>query len=98
MVVVASQRRPSKSSHEFSGTGIFKNALKRCATPIVFVPTEAYVRRASTGDIEAGQDDAWINARRSASDPQVKVPARVRPSRPTSLRFLVKMLELFRRA
>ncbi|KAI8150239.1 hypothetical protein BJV82DRAFT_586408 [Fennellomyces sp. T-0311] len=103
MVIVASQRRPNKASHEFSGTGIFKNALKRCVTPIIFVPTEAYIRRASTGDLHtsrrsSSQDDQRISARRSASDPQVKVPARVSQSRPTSLRFLMKMLEVFKRA
>ena len=51
MMIVASHKRITKSSHEFSATGIFKSALKRCMTPTIFVPTQTYIRRASTGDI-----------------------------------------------
>ncbi|KAG2216935.1 hypothetical protein INT45_004131 [Circinella minor] len=51
MVIIASHKRTTKPSYEFSGTGIFKSGLKRCMTPIIFVPTQSYLRRASTGDI-----------------------------------------------
>ncbi|KAI7850888.1 hypothetical protein BDC45DRAFT_572565 [Circinella umbellata] len=86
MVIIASHKRPTKHSHEFSGTGIFKSGLKRCVTPIIFVPTQSYIRRASTGDIftkhpcsstPSSQDDmpttAPSSSGRSVSEPQVKV-------------------------
>ncbi|KAI9259559.1 hypothetical protein BDA99DRAFT_560983 [Phascolomyces articulosus] len=111
MVIVASQKR-TKSSHEFSGTGIFKSALKRCLTPIIFVPTESYQRRASTGDIQSKrrcsttpQDESTMAAtRRSVSDPQVKKPPTIQqqqnqPRRRSSasVRFIIKMMAIFKK-
>ncbi|KAI9496310.1 hypothetical protein BDB00DRAFT_869608 [Zychaea mexicana] len=119
MVIVASHKR-TKSSHEFSGTGIFRSALKRCMTPIIFVPTETYIRRASTGDIlssssaavqrcsllptaQQQQDESaqpQRGARRSASDPQVKLqqPIQRRHVRSvTSIRFIIRMMAMFKK-